>query len=131
MSQPDQKLDAIRKVAVLVATLDARVADALLDRLPEDQAAKVRLAAMDIDDVPAEQRDQIVQEFLNSGNLDADNLAAKPMPSTAAVDSGVELDDSLRQKLSAPRPSFRARLRADRAHKPCPLLAAASPLPQA
>ena len=94
---PLRKLDRLQKVAILVSTLDHRVADALLDRLTENQAALVRAQAIDLADIPEDERDIVVQEFLKAGGFEAAAL-----PESALDDSGVELDASLAEKLKSP-----------------------------
>lgn len=91
MPQPRKmKLDPIRKAAILISTLDHRVADELLDRMTEEHAALVRNAALEIDDIPKEEQDLVLQEFLGT-NQSVD----------AVDDSGIELDEELARKLAA------------------------------
>jgi flagellar motor switch protein FliG len=77
---------AIRKAAVLVSTLDERAADALLDQVPAETAARVRRALMELGDVPAEEQQAVLAEFFQGG---------KVAPRSAEHhndDPGVELD---------------------------------------
>jgi flagellar motor switch protein FliG len=95
--QPSEQIDPVKKVAILVSTLDHRVADALLERLPEDQAARVRNAAMNLAEIPQADRERIAQEFMGTGQF-----SVPEGPAGAHDDPGVELDDSLLQKLASP-----------------------------
>jgi flagellar motor switch protein FliG len=83
------KLNGIRKAAILVASLDQRAADRMLDQMDSRQAQRVRQAVMELAEVdPAEQR-QIVEEFFRLGPKGL----SKPS-------SDVELEESLARRLS-------------------------------
>ncbi|MBC8354136.1 MAG: hypothetical protein H8E66_19260 [Planctomycetes bacterium] len=90
MPTPNATPDRIRKAAILISTLDHRVADELLERMPDEQAAAVRQMAMEIDDVSDAEQERVMQEFLGSGG-----------PMMEMDDSGVELDEELARKLAA------------------------------
>lgn len=89
---------ALRKAAILVSALDERAADALLQQMGPEQAARVRSALMEIEDVPAEEEQQVLAEFL--GRQGSPALAA----AAAEVDGGVELEISTTE-LSYPLPN--------------------------
>ncbi len=76
---------SIRKAAVLVSLLDARDADALLEPMGEELAAQVRHAVMELDDVTAEEQEQVLAEFFGRG---------------AAFDSQQDGDDGVEIELS-------------------------------
>lgn len=84
------KLDPIRKTAILISTLDRRVADELLERMPDEQAALVRSVAMELDEVPENEQQLVMQEFLGTGGS-----IERP------DDAGIELDEELARKLAA------------------------------
>jgi flagellar motor switch protein FliG len=71
----------IRKAAILVASLDHAAADLLLGQLEPERANQVRHAARYLDDVDAEQRQRIIDEFRRIAPM-------VPGPSP----SGIELD---------------------------------------
>lgn len=82
--QSPPNLTALQKAAVLINSLDMRSADVLLDQMPPEQAARVREAMLELDDLPAEIQEEVIAEFLrNGGRL--------PAP-TAAEEQGVELE---------------------------------------
>jgi flagellar motor switch protein FliG len=81
---------ALRKAAILVSALDHRTADVLLERIPEEQATRIRNAVLQLSDVSDEEQQIVLREFLRAGNSPA------PGP-----DEGVELDESLVQKIAA------------------------------
>jgi flagellar motor switch protein FliG len=87
---------AARKSAILIATLDAATADQLLSRMPREAADQVRRAMKDLDDVPDEEQDDVIQEFLR-----ADAAGDRG-------DAGVELDEQLALKLRSPEGYERA-----------------------
>src|SRR5262245_5875754 len=81
--------DGIRKAAILIASIDAASAEALLRGMPSDQAQTVRQAAGQLADVdPAEQR-KIIDEFFRVGPL---------VPHKQPC--GLELTDQLADKLA-------------------------------
>jgi len=78
---------SIRKAAILVSTLDDRAADALLDQMGDEIAARVRSALVELDDIPTAEQQAVLTEFFAGSNL---------APSPIAVDDdGVQLDLSL------------------------------------
>lgn len=72
---------AVRKAAILVATLDPDEADAILDKMPEAFAARVRQYSVEIDDFTREEQEEVIREFVRAGG--------GPSPS---ADEGVELE---------------------------------------
>lgn len=70
---------SLRKAAILVSALDPAAADQLLDQMGEQQAARVRHAVMELDDVDAAEQEAILAEFFGQPAA-PDNL-----------DNGVEL----------------------------------------
>lgn len=56
--------DSIRKAAILISLLDTHSADALLDSMGEELAAKVRQAVMDLFDVSPQEQEQVLSDFL-------------------------------------------------------------------
>lgn len=65
-SQPLPKKD-LRKAAVLIATLDTRSADALLDKMPPESASLVRQMIMDLDDISPDEQNAVIREFMRAG----------------------------------------------------------------
>jgi flagellar motor switch protein FliG len=78
----------LRKAAILVSLLDRESADALLRKMGTEQAARIRNAAMQLDDVPADEQQRVLSEFLRAGH-----------PALKAAETGIEIDDSLAQKI--------------------------------
>ncbi len=81
--------DKLRKAALLISSLDAASADALLDQMPDEQAAQIRRALMQLDDVDPQEQDRVLREFLRGRE------PAKP------ADHGVELDSGLWHKMQS------------------------------
>lgn len=73
---------ALRKAAILISALDEQAADRLLDQMGADQAARVRAAVVQLDDVDPVEEESILAEFFG-------RPAAQP-----AQDAGVELEVS-------------------------------------
>jgi flagellar motor switch protein FliG len=74
---------ALRKAAVLISALDERTADALLDQMGRQEAAKVRSALVELDEIPIVEQQAVLAEFLrqqaDSGvSLELDSAVAPP-----------------------------------------------------
>ncbi len=67
MMKENSAFESIRKAAILVSVLDRDSADALLDKMGPEQAARVRDAVFELDLVSQEEQDQIVREFVSAG----------------------------------------------------------------
>ncbi len=83
----------IRKAAVLVAALDCTAADALLERLPDAQARRVRDAVVALREVDAGEQRRVRDEFMRVRSM-----------SPRREPAGIELDGS-DSKLAPPRSS--------------------------
>lgn len=59
-----KKEDALRRAAILVLSLDDATADAVLDQLPENDAAQVRRMMVDLDRIDADEERRTIDEFL-------------------------------------------------------------------
>lgn len=71
---------ALRKAAILISALDPAAVDRLLDPMGEQQAARIRSAVMELDDVDPQEQEAILAEFFGRA--------------PAADDGGVELQMS-------------------------------------
>ncbi|MGE0757554.1 MAG: FliG C-terminal domain-containing protein [Pirellulaceae bacterium] len=80
--------DALRKAAIVIATLDVPAADALLARMTPEQAAQIRAALMELDDVVTEERDTVLREFLQRDAV-----------GWQTAEAGVELDAQLARRI--------------------------------
>lgn len=78
---------ALRKAAILISALDRDSADALLDQMPEAQAAQVRNAVMELPDVSREEQEAVLREFFH-GNRPAHSEPHSTIPSTMPSPSG-------------------------------------------
>jgi flagellar motor switch protein FliG len=87
----DSRPVALRKAAILIATLDTHTADRLLERMPDDQAALVRQAVMDLHELEPREQEAVIREFMDR----------EEVPAVQAMD-GVELTAELAEKLRAP-----------------------------
>lgn len=59
--------EQLRKAAVLVAALDSAGADALLERLPPEQAALIRRTLVELPDAAADEESAVIVEFFQRG----------------------------------------------------------------
>jgi len=80
--------DSLRKAAILIDSLDAASADKLLEQLPLDRALEIRRAVIDLGSITEQERAIVVREFMRGNS-----------PSMTVDDCGVELDDSLAERL--------------------------------
>jgi len=82
--------DSLRKAAILIDSLDANSADALIDQLPPERGQEVRQAVFDLGEIAEQERDRVLKAFLRGDS-----------PSMTVADNGVELDDSLAARLES------------------------------
>jgi flagellar motor switch protein FliG len=73
--------DRLRKAAVLVSALDADSADALLDRLPPNQAGMIRRMLVELLNIDPREQEVLMAEFVG-----------RPSGDAAAADGGVSLE---------------------------------------
>jgi flagellar motor switch protein FliG len=82
---------SIRKAAILVSLLDMPSADALLDSMGEELAARVRDAVIQLDDVSDAEQHEVLAEFFGHGGSAAEGgvelqISAAPICAPAADD---------------------------------------------
>src|SRR3954469_13519667 len=86
---------SLRKAAVLISALDERTADAVLQQMSTEDAAKVRSALIELDEIPADEQQQVLVEFFRQQNA----------PASPAANDGVEvlleIDPQLEQAAGA------------------------------
>ncbi len=59
---------ALRRAAILIASLDTSTADALLAQMPDGQADLVRRAIMELGDVDPDEERRVIDEFMRNGS---------------------------------------------------------------
>jgi flagellar motor switch protein FliG len=82
---------ALRKVALVLASLDAEAADALIDRMSLERAKQVRQALLELQQIDPSEQAAVVSEFLRQGQ------AARQ-----ADLAGVEIEAGLAKRLELP-----------------------------
>jgi flagellar motor switch protein FliG len=90
-SELNRRRTSIRKAAILVASLDSRTADLLLEQMGAEQAHQVRRAILHLGDVDPSEQNEVIDEFCRIGPL---------VPSQHPP--GIELDGELARKLAIP-----------------------------
>ena len=104
MNRAEPRDRSLRKIAVLVRSLDEEAADRLLAQMPLDRAAAVREAAEELGEVDERERREIVAEFLRATGRAAPPARNEPQPSaTASESAGVELQLSSAARSATPR----------------------------
>lgn len=93
--------DALRKVAVLVSSLDRDTADALLDQMPDEQAARIRQMILGIDTISDSETHVAIQEFLH---LDNETASAAELYEDASLKLPLSLDTPSRPSSMAKNP---------------------------
>jgi flagellar motor switch protein FliG len=86
--------DTIRKAAILVSTLERHMADALLEQMPDEQAALIRRAAFELEEIDPVEQERVIAEFLDN------TRSRSPAPIAAAMHE--------RPPSSAPPPRLRS-----------------------
>jgi flagellar motor switch protein FliG len=92
---------SLRKAAVLLAALDEHAADALLLQMGADEAAKVRSALAELDEIPADEQQQVLAEFLRRQGAPA--LAATQAHEDVSLQIGTLLERSIAPASSTDR----------------------------
>ena len=82
----------LRKAAVLIASLDAKSADKLLDQMSDRQAAAIRNAIMELEDVSLSESDSVIAEFIHGDNQD--------QATVDLIADGIEIDPSLAKAIN-------------------------------
>ena len=59
--------DGLRKVAIVVSCLDRESADLLLEKMPAEDAQRVRQAVFELEPVDPKEQRRVIDEFLNAG----------------------------------------------------------------
>jgi len=86
---------SLRKAAVLIAALDEQSADALLRQMSADDAAKVRSALVELDEIPAAEQQRVLTEFMHqqgapalavNASIDDVSLDLDPIVEAAAAE---------------------------------------------
>ena len=73
MINGSQRVDSVRKAAILIANLDEASADILLDQLSDEQAAQVRRAVVELNNIPDFEKQKVVEDFLNGRRSETGN----------------------------------------------------------
>lgn len=94
-----KKHDMLRRAAVLVSVLDTATADALLDQLPEEDAARVRRLVVELDEIDADEQRSVLDEFRRGRQATA---GRETHQRTTSASAGVELEAGLARRLSQP-----------------------------
>ncbi len=82
---------SLRKAAILIASLDAATAEALLAQMPPEQAEAVQNEMLQLGAIDPAEQETIIEEFFRLGPL---------IPETDPP--GLELDDSLSHRFAKP-----------------------------
>jgi flagellar motor switch protein FliG len=62
---------SLRKAAILISALDEQAADVILQAMSPDEAATIRSALVELDDIPADEQRRVLAEFLRQQGLPA------------------------------------------------------------
>lgn len=94
--------DSIRKAAILVSALDTAQADALLEGMGDELAARVRACVMELDEIDPLEQQRIIEQFLGGGASDAIvddvEISAAPPEDESVAAEPVSLSDYLAQQ---------------------------------
>src|SRR5437762_700170 len=81
---------SLRKAAVLVSALDEPTADAILQQMRPEEAAKVRRALIELDEIPADEQQQVLADFLRQQGAPAFTEASAADDVSLQIDSQIE-----------------------------------------
>src|SRR3954470_10869175 len=91
---------SLRKAAVLISALDEPTADAILQQMSADDAAKVRSALIELDEIPADEQQQVLADFLRQQGAPA--LAAVSTGDDVALELGPQIEAAAGQAPTLP-----------------------------
>jgi flagellar motor switch protein FliG len=94
---------SLRKAAVLISALDAEAADALLAQMSADDAAKIRRVLAALDDIPPDEQQQVLAEFL--GEQGSSPSASSKIPENVTLELDPALEDAVGMDRQAPTPT--------------------------
>lgn len=103
----------LRKAAVLISALDEAAAEALLDQMGAEQAAKVRSSLVALDDISAAEQQQVLAEFLGAQGASAALGASRHDDVSLEIDPALEAAAALAPPLPARLPNCRDEQRAE------------------
>ncbi|MFP6752258.1 MAG: FliG C-terminal domain-containing protein, partial [Pirellulaceae bacterium] len=81
----DPAITTIRKIAILLHSLEAGDADKLLDQLPPADGALLREAMMSLEDIDVAEQEAVLSDFLLKKDLPADPQSVEESPPPAPV----------------------------------------------
>ena len=87
---------------MLISALDDRTADTLLDQMGPQQAAKVRSALMELDDIPAAEQQAVLAEFGRQQNASAATLDTDGV--SLELNAAVEPPAAVPEPIAVPAP---------------------------
>lgn len=91
--------DAIRRAALVVANLDRAAADAILDRLPEQQALAIRDEILALSDADFGEQEGVLRAFLHPPQSDQLEQSTRQGPPSIATRHGPEVSPSMQDFL--------------------------------
>lgn len=104
----------LRKAAILVACMDRKDADAVLDQIPAAQAELVRRAVLDLVDVDEAEQQSVMEQFLQTHSADALSSTGNVQLQLSEVDGASHVGGVLvRQAASAPQRQSRRAVSAE------------------
>src|SRR5438874_223966 len=80
---------SLRKAAVLISALDEPTADAILKQMSPEEAAKVRRALIELDEIPADEQQLVLADFLRQQS------APTSIETVAGDDVSLEIDSQI------------------------------------
>ncbi|MFO7907894.1 MAG: FliG C-terminal domain-containing protein [Planctomycetota bacterium] len=80
--------EALRRAAILIASLDTHSADALLEEMSPDQATLIRNAVLELGEIDVVEQQEVIQQFVGNQS-----------PPTAFSDAGSDIIPDLARKL--------------------------------
>jgi len=102
---------SLRRVAVLVSALDVEAADAVLAQMSAEDAAKIRSALVELDDISSEEQQQVLASFMRA-------QGAPSPPPTVAGNVTLELNPAVEAAVAKEKVADRAAPAAQPAEAP-------------
>lgn len=100
--------EAIRSAAILVSALDVAAADALLESMDADTAARVRACVMELEEIDPDEERAVIEQFMGRGERRGE--AVEEVEATDELHGAVSLEDFLANNMEADAESSPGRI---------------------
>src|SRR5437868_2099660 len=81
---------ALRRAAVLISALDTEASEALFGQMSAEEAAKLRSALVELDEIPVDEQQQVLADFLRQQDASAQSASRADQSVTLDLNPALE-----------------------------------------